>query len=407
MGAQCTKGVDQVTHLVTEDEIHEAVRSIEEWQKAQANGTKTGSAINAAAEARGPLLDRVGGPDVVRKVVEIFYTKLYADPRLITFLHDQEMMHLRAKQAAFMSWLFGPAGQPYAGKSMRVAHLRLIKERGFSPADFDLGMRYFEEAMSDLGAPEVIKQEVLRRMLPFKDACFTPSPQDAAEEARWMAEEKARADRLHRQEHEHDPHSPSHKHSLGHASGASTAAAAAAAAEAAPDMSRSPSKGAGGGCPFSGARLSRPTSAAPLPPVAAGAEAAVAAAAAAAVTAAEALPPYPDVPKANGGAVGSRPATSSAAAPVAANGGGSRPATSSTEAPPPLPPAQSESVPAAVEVTAALVNEAPVAAALVAEATVAAIEAVAPPPAAAEADGGDPELAALVAELDGLDDKDD
>ncbi|GLC49821.1 hypothetical protein PLESTB_000312300 [Pleodorina starrii] len=141
----------------------------------------------------GPLLQRVGGPDVVKKVVELFYKKLYADPRLILFLHDQDVMHLRAKQSAFISWLFGPPNVPYLGRSVRIAHLRIIKQRGFSGDDFDLGMQYFEQAMSELGAPEGIMGEVMRRLRPFKDAFFTPSAKDAEEEGRWVVEEREAA----------------------------------------------------------------------------------------------------------------------------------------------------------------------------------------------------------------------
>nr|6TD7_A Chain A, THB11 [Chlamydomonas reinhardtii] len=142
-----------------------------------------GSAGTSTATNAGPLLQRVGGLDVVKKVVELFYRKLYADPQLIKYLHDQDPMHLRAKQSMFVSWLFGPPNVPYTGKSVRIAHLRIIKQRGFSPEDFDLGMKYFEEAMTELGAPEVLRGEVMRRMLPYKDAIFTPAAGDAAEEA--------------------------------------------------------------------------------------------------------------------------------------------------------------------------------------------------------------------------------
>ena len=128
-----------------QDEIKEAVRSIEEWQKNQANaarngGPQVGVHVCVASptffpsfpspaphphpqpapqpnptqptrppfcpvqSSTGPLLQRVGGSDVVKHVVELFYRHLYADPSLIKFLHDQEMTHLRAKQSAFISW---------------------------------------------------------------------------------------------------------------------------------------------------------------------------------------------------------------------------------------------------------------------------------------------------------------
>ncbi|GIL87197.1 hypothetical protein Vretimale_14304 [Volvox reticuliferus] len=206
MGNNCIRAADAVTHLVTETEIHEAVRSIEEWQKIQTATVKSGA---AGQNTYGPLLQRVGGPDVVKKVVELFYRKLYADPRLILFLHDQDVMHLRAKQSAFISWLFGPPDVPYLGRSVRIAHLRIVKQRGFMGDDFDLGMRYFEQSMAELGAPEAIIGEVMRRLRPFKDAFFTPSPKDAEEEARWAAEEreKEEAVRQHQlEEQEEEAH---------------------------------------------------------------------------------------------------------------------------------------------------------------------------------------------------------
>lgn len=44
---------------------------------------------------------------------------------------------------------------PYLGRSVRIAHLRIIKQRGFTADDYDVGMKYFELAMAELGAPEV------------------------------------------------------------------------------------------------------------------------------------------------------------------------------------------------------------------------------------------------------------
>ncbi|KAG2441872.1 hypothetical protein HXX76_003479 [Chlamydomonas incerta] len=294
MGNTCTHPLDSVAHLVTEDEIHEAVRSIEEWQRAQAQGVKSGAPTAANS---GPLLQRVGGLDVVKKVVELFYRKLYADPHLIKFLADQDVMHLRAKQSMFVSWLFGPPGTPYTGKSVRVAHLRIIKQRGFSPEDFDLGMKYFEEAMTELGAPEVIRGEVMRRMKPFKDAFFTPAASDAAEEARWHLEglDAPKADSNHASNHAASNHAASHHADSNHAAsnavsttpssalhaasahldGAVAAPAAAPeAAAAAPVAAASGSRPGSRQCPFTGGSLSRPASSAAAPTAAAAAVAA-------------------------------------------------------------------------------------------------------------------------------------
>lgn len=44
---------------------------------------------------------------------------------------------------------------PHSGKHLRTVHLKMIKQQGFSPEDFEVGMDYFEESMKELGAPEV------------------------------------------------------------------------------------------------------------------------------------------------------------------------------------------------------------------------------------------------------------
>ncbi|GLI66285.1 hypothetical protein VaNZ11_010044 [Volvox africanus] len=100
------------------------------------------------------------------------------------------MVYLRAKQSAFMSWLFGPPNIPYSGKNLRTAHLKLIKQRGFSPADFDLGMEYYETAMRELNAPETVINEVMGKIRPFKNIIFTPTDKDGEEEARWEFRER-------------------------------------------------------------------------------------------------------------------------------------------------------------------------------------------------------------------------
>ncbi|PNW71645.1 hypothetical protein CHLRE_16g663000v5 [Chlamydomonas reinhardtii] len=314
MGNTCTG----VANMVTEDEIKEAVRSIEEWQKNQANAARNGGPQSST----GPLLQRVGGSDVVKHVVELFYRHLYADPSLIKFLHDQEMTHLRAKQSAFISWLFGPPNVPYTGKSVRIAHLRIIKQRGFSPEDFDLGMKYFAESMRELGAPEILINEVLRRITPYKDAIFTPSAGDAAEEARWAAEAAA-ASRAASRKELLTAGSKAPSSSLQGADATATASDAAGGADAqkpaallagiaevaegATDtfvgaVAAPVAVGSRPGsrqCPFTGGRLSRPASAAVAPTATAAVAAAAQAAAGSDVSAAVSAGLHPPVPSAD------------------------------------------------------------------------------------------------------------
>ncbi|GLC45360.1 hypothetical protein PLESTM_001724300 [Pleodorina starrii] len=192
MGGSCSHAADAWANLATKEELREAVKSIEAWQKLQDQSRAAGHAAGNRNSSKGPLLQRVGGLDVVKQVVEGFYRRLYSDKRLLTFLHDKDMTYLRAKQTLFMSWLFGPPNQPYTGRNVRIAHLKLIKQRGFSPEDFDLGMEYFEQAMRELEAPETIISEVMCKVRPFKTVIFTPCERDADEEARWAFEERVK-----------------------------------------------------------------------------------------------------------------------------------------------------------------------------------------------------------------------
>ena len=279
---------------------------------------------------------------------------------------------------------------PYTGKSVRIAHLRIIKQRGFSPEDFDLGMKYFAESMRELGAPEVslrmglgradpaamtagrgpglglsdarcrfatdlnttchglrssaskaaclscicikppsillplqiLINEVLRRITPYKDAIFTPSAGDAAEEARWAAEAAA-ASRAASRKELLTAGSKAPSSSLQGADATATASDAAGGADAqkpaallagiaevaegATDtfvgaVAAPVAVGSRPGsrqCPFTGGRLSRPASAAVAPTATAAVAAAAQAAAGSDVSAAVSAGLYPPVPSAD------------------------------------------------------------------------------------------------------------
>ncbi|GLI66287.1 hypothetical protein VaNZ11_010048 [Volvox africanus] len=249
MGNGCSHFIDFWAHMATEADIQKAARSIETWQKAQDANRGGGGGLQ---QHTGAVSYRLGGQDVVKRVIEGFYKRLYANERLRVFLHDQDVITLKAKQSAFMSWLFGQPSQSFAGKNLRIAHLRLIKQRGFSPADFETGLSLFTDAMREQGSPEAIVSEVLMKMRPFKEIIFTPSACDAEEEARWIVEE-----RVEQQQQQ--------KQIEATATGtieavATTPTDAAAAIETGRSGNSRPGSVRSSQCPFTGGRLSRPPS---------------------------------------------------------------------------------------------------------------------------------------------------
>ncbi|GIL66612.1 hypothetical protein Vafri_20099 [Volvox africanus] len=175
--------------LVTKEEVRDAVKGFEAWQKTQED-LKSSMSVQRSAPSTGPLLERIGGPDAVRRMVEAFCRKLYGDEKLMVFLEHTDMTSLRAKQCNFLTWLFNPRDQPNTSRHMRTAHLRIIKQRGFARDHFELGLTYFEAAVREQGLSEALVKEVMAKVRPYKEITFTPLARDAEDEKRWALAER-------------------------------------------------------------------------------------------------------------------------------------------------------------------------------------------------------------------------
>ncbi|GLI58420.1 hypothetical protein VaNZ11_000123 [Volvox africanus] len=175
--------------LVTKEEVRDAVKGFEAWQKARED-LKSSMSVQRSAPSTGPLLERLGGPDAVRRMVEAFCRKLYGDNKLMVFLEHTDMTSLRAKQCNFLTWLFNPRDQPNTSRHVRTAHLRMIKQRGFARDHFELGLTYFEEAVREQGLSEALVKEVMAKIRPYKEITFTPLARDAEDEKRWALAER-------------------------------------------------------------------------------------------------------------------------------------------------------------------------------------------------------------------------
>ncbi|EFJ48195.1 hypothetical protein VOLCADRAFT_91319 [Volvox carteri f. nagariensis] len=171
----CDLACDNASQLANEvnssnfgqDEVRDAVRGFEAWQKAQED-LKGSLSVQRSAPSTGPLLDRVGGPDAVKRMVEIFCRKLYDDEQLSVYLERTDMTSLRAKQSTFLTWLLGPRDRPNPSAHVRTAHLRLIKQRGFGTEHFELGLTHFEAALREYGLSEALVKEVMVKIRPYK-----------------------------------------------------------------------------------------------------------------------------------------------------------------------------------------------------------------------------------------------
>ncbi|KAG2451710.1 hypothetical protein HYH02_003490 [Chlamydomonas schloesseri] len=223
-----------------------ALAGFEAWQKEQ-----DASKVNQRAlPTTGPLLDRMGGADYVKRVAELFYRKMYADEQLAPFLGEHDVVSLRAKQNAFLIWAFGPPNRPYPGRHLRTAHLRLIKQKGFTAEHFERGLKLFEEALKEMDAPPSVVRDTMTKLRPYKTVVFTPSSaRDAEEELRWVKEERMREQREQREQRAlHKTNSTASTTSVASmGSGAAAAAAAAGAAAEGGVAGRAVSRSAGSG----------------------------------------------------------------------------------------------------------------------------------------------------------------
>lgn len=70
------------------------------------------------------LYDKYGGEDTIAKIVDQFYVKVLADPRVNEFFKNTDMVKQRKHQTNFICFALGGPKQ-YTGRTMRAAHAKL------------------------------------------------------------------------------------------------------------------------------------------------------------------------------------------------------------------------------------------------------------------------------------------
>ena len=96
------------------------------------------------------LYDVLGGQPVMEAVVEAFYQRVLADPRINRYFAHTNMDMLRKHQAAFIGMVLG-SPHPYAGRNMSEAHRGLH----LSKADFDAVTGHLVATLESFSLPQV------------------------------------------------------------------------------------------------------------------------------------------------------------------------------------------------------------------------------------------------------------
>jgi hemoglobin len=117
-----------------------------------------------ALTGKGPAMDRlyelIGGGAAISALVSRFYQKVLADERLSPFFAATDMENLRARQAMFLTMLLG-GSRSFTGRDLTTAHAG-ARTQGMTDFHFDLVLRYFEEALTEMGVDARYIREILR-----------------------------------------------------------------------------------------------------------------------------------------------------------------------------------------------------------------------------------------------------
>ncbi|MFO0995360.1 MAG: group 1 truncated hemoglobin [Alphaproteobacteria bacterium] len=105
------------------------------------------------------LYERIGGAPAVDAAVDLFYRKVLADERINNFFDDVDMARQRAKQAAFLTMVFG-GPKAYSGKDLRSAHAPLVA-KGLNETHFMAVAEILQSTLEELGVANSIVKEVM------------------------------------------------------------------------------------------------------------------------------------------------------------------------------------------------------------------------------------------------------
>jgi hemoglobin len=106
------------------------------------------------------LFEKLGGAEAVTLAVDKFYERVLNDKRVNHFFANVDMEAQKDHQRAFLTYAFGGTPQ-YDGRTMRVAHARLVKEQGLTGEHFDAIAEDLVLTLQELGIASELIEEVV------------------------------------------------------------------------------------------------------------------------------------------------------------------------------------------------------------------------------------------------------
>jgi hemoglobin len=110
------------------------------------------------------IYDSIGGEEALVAVVDDFYDRVLADPRLSGFFAGAPMSRLKGRQVEFIGQVLG-GPMIYQGASMRQAHVG----RGIGQEHFELVAGHLSDSLRAAGVPQQTITEIIGMVAPLAD----------------------------------------------------------------------------------------------------------------------------------------------------------------------------------------------------------------------------------------------
>lgn len=110
------------------------------------------------------IYQAIGGDQALVCVVDDFYVRVMADPKLSGFFAGVNLKRLKGMQVEFFAAALG-GPLPYAGRSMAEAHAG----RGISMEHFNMVAGHLADALAAAGVPDKLNGQIIGAIAPLAD----------------------------------------------------------------------------------------------------------------------------------------------------------------------------------------------------------------------------------------------
>ncbi|MFN2606843.1 MAG: group 1 truncated hemoglobin [Acidimicrobiales bacterium] len=110
------------------------------------------------------IYEEIGGAPAVNAVVDAFYERLVADPRVNRYFEGKDLARLKAHQRALVTVALGGVTETYTGRLMGPAHTGM----GITDEAFDIVLDHLEAVMLEAGVRSTTVGKVMAILDPLR-----------------------------------------------------------------------------------------------------------------------------------------------------------------------------------------------------------------------------------------------